>query len=417
VDKANDTGTQDGTAWASAFTTIQPAIDAAYNEGGGDIWVTGATYDERRSSPRADRSRYDTGSLVLKSGVHLYGGFAGTENRRDRRDWSSHISIIDGATSRDGEAAYHVVVGADNATIDGFRIQGGKADGPTDLTKGGGGMFNVFASPIVMNCTFANNEAGSGGGMGNVSSSPMIASSIFTDNTAIAGGGMLNLLSSPTVTNCIFTANAAFSELPDIDISGGAIFNFSSSPTVTNCTITANTAMDRGGGVYNKSDSSLTRVTNCIVWANGDDISSVDTSTPQVTFSNIGAGYSGGGEGNIASDPLFVDAAAGDFRLARLSSSIDTGTAVGAPARDITGATRPQGGGVDMGAYEFREANANENPMDVDGSLTVNAVDIQLTINGALGLSLPQGFNTDVNSDGDTDAVDVQLVVNAALGV
>ncbi len=34
VDKDN-TGAEDGTAWGTAYTTIQPAIDAAYNDGGG----------------------------------------------------------------------------------------------------------------------------------------------------------------------------------------------------------------------------------------------------------------------------------------------------------------------------------------------------------------------------------------------
>jgi hypothetical protein len=52
-------------------------------------------------------------------------------------------------------------------------------------------------------------------------------------------------------------------------------------------------------------------------------------------------------------------------------------------------------------------------PEDLDGNGTVDAVDVQLVINGALGVGLP----ADVNNDGETDAVDVQIVINAALGV
>jgi len=37
VDKDNS-GAEDGTSWGTAYT-IQPAIDAAYEGGGGEVWV------------------------------------------------------------------------------------------------------------------------------------------------------------------------------------------------------------------------------------------------------------------------------------------------------------------------------------------------------------------------------------------
>ncbi len=52
---------------------------------------------------------------------------------------------------------------------------------------------------------------------------------------------------------------------------------------------------------------------------------------------------------------------------------------------------------------------------DLNSDGQFNAVDIQLVINGALGLDVTTP--TDVNGDGNTDAVDVQLVINAALGL
>ncbi len=54
-------------------------------------------------------------------------------------------------------------------------------------------------------------------------------------------------------------------------------------------------------------------------------------------------------------------------------------------------------------------------PEDVDGSGGVNAVDVQMTINAALGI--PETPPIDVDEDGDCDAVDIQLVINAALGI
>ncbi len=51
---------------------------------------------------------------------------------------------------------------------------------------------------------------------------------------------------------------------------------------------------------------------------------------------------------------LFVSAAGNDYRLKAGSPAIDRGTATRAPAADIAGTARPQGAGIDIGAYEFR---------------------------------------------------------------
>ncbi len=53
---------------------------------------------------------------------------------------------------------------------------------------------------------------------------------------------------------------------------------------------------------------------------------------------------------------------------------------------------------------------------DIDGDGIVNAVDVQLVVNGALGIDIAP-FDADVNSDGEVNAVDAQLVINAALGL
>ncbi|MCG8441644.1 MAG: right-handed parallel beta-helix repeat-containing protein, partial [Caulobacterales bacterium] len=49
----------------------------------------------------------------------------------------------------------------------------------------------------------------------------------------------------------------------------------------------------------------------------------------------------------------FLDADGFDFRLRAGSPAVDAGRDAGAPATDITGAARPQGAAVDVGAYEF----------------------------------------------------------------
>jgi len=54
---------------------------------------------------------------------------------------------------------------------------------------------------------------------------------------------------------------------------------------------------------------------------------------------------------------------------------------------------------------------------DVTGDRLVQADDVQLTVNGALGVVPPDRAQPDIDFDGDVDASDVQLVVNAALGI
>ena len=52
---------------------------------------------------------------------------------------------------------------------------------------------------------------------------------------------------------------------------------------------------------------------------------------------------------------------------------------------------------------------------NVNCSSGVDAIDIQLVINTALGI--PNEFNCDINNDSNVNAIDVQLVINAVLGI
>jgi len=56
---------------------------------------------------------------------------------------------------------------------------------------------------------------------------------------------------------------------------------------------------------------------------------------------------------NIFAHPQFINIAAGNYRLQSNSPAIDSGTTgPNIPDVDIEGTTRPQGSGIDMGAYE-----------------------------------------------------------------
>ncbi len=88
VDIDNVSGTEDGKSWETAFTAIQPAIDAAYQDKPGKVWVAEGLYDEKRESmidvnPHEVNEWFiDTGSLVMREEVHLFGGFTGNETVR-----------------------------------------------------------------------------------------------------------------------------------------------------------------------------------------------------------------------------------------------------------------------------------------------------------------------------------------------
>jgi parallel beta-helix repeat protein len=287
VDKANDSGSEDGVSWATAFSSIQAGINASAASGGGDVWVAQGVYDEARTSDPHGGGK-NTGSVMMKDWVHLYGGFSGSETARAQRDWAGQVTTIDGATARDGVAASHVIVGASDATLDGFTISGGIADGgdpPSRPLRYGGGMYNFSSSPTLTNCTFSQNKA------------------------SHRGGGMCNFSSSPTLTNCTFSQNTAYGGY------GGGMYNFSSSPTLTNCTFSQNEASSYsgGGGMYNDSSSSPA-LTNCILWDQGSEIYNEESSSASITYSNVRGGYAG--EGNIDAAPLFANPGEQDLRIA-----------------------------------------------------------------------------------------------------
>ena len=132
---------------------------------------------------------------------------------------------------------------------------------------------------------------------------------------------------------------------------GGGVF-CNHGGTLNNCTISGNSAYDGGGdagGVFCNGGNAeqLHRV-----FQRGGRRAEHDMDgysyTVQYTCS---PGLSG--SGNIANDPLFVNAAAGNYQLSTGSPCINAGNnAYAQGATDLAGNPRIIGGTVDMGAYE-----------------------------------------------------------------
>ena len=413
VDK-DATGANNGTSWDNAFTVIQPAIDAAFTAGGGEVWVAEGTYSEARTD--AD------GSLVMKNGVALYGGFIGAasggyETQRDARNWAAHVTTIDGATARGGSVAYHVVKGA-SAVLDGFTITGGNATGGSSYEQTrGGGMVSQDCAPVVSNCIFTANRAVEGGAMRHLNTvTGIFRNCRFVSNAAKTvgsehGSGGAVSSSSPNVQsdtslfeNCVFDSNTA-------DWAAGAIYN--GSQTFRGCRFVNQTVQQNGGACFlswnsnatfenclfqnNRSHtggsaivlgSGLQKMVNCTIAQNVSDTSAmvVDISsdpayltnciiygntgpsiggdgTKNITYCNVEGGFTG--TGNINADPLFVNSGSGDYSLQAASPCIDAGTSVSLTT-DYASKPRPVdvpgvGGegavnAFDMGAYEYQAA-------------------------------------------------------------
>ncbi len=333
VNNGNPSNVRDGKTWARAFHAIQAGIDAAQLNGVAEVWVAKGTYDEIRASAT-------NGSLVMAKGIDLYGGFTGTETERSERNPALYRTVIDGAKSSAGKAAWHVVLGA-KAVLDGFTVTGGNADASLGETTGfGGGIYNYGVSPQVANCIFEKNRALSGGAMYNYGAQIEMTNCVMRDNTALDGGAVYNASASIAATNCLFYRNNASNG------AGSVLFDGYGASSLLNCSLYGNEA--RQGSVY--AFNAAPHVTNSIVWGNVGGAFAGELAV--VTYSDIEGGYEDTEHTNIDIDPLFSNPHDGDLRIAANSPCVDKGDANGAPTTDFAGVVRPQGGGIDIGAYE-----------------------------------------------------------------
>lgn len=120
---------------------------------------------------------------------------------------------------------------------------------------------------------------------------------------------------------------------PGTRVSGSVIYDCGigiSAASSAGVVLKNNTVADCRTGLFVRDNSTATG-TNLIVWGNAVNVVLSNASTLGLSYSDVQGGFAGAG--NISADPLFIDAAARDYRLA-----------AGSPAR---GAGL---GGVDMGA-------------------------------------------------------------------
>jgi len=285
-----------GNDWDHAYHTVAAGLTAAAS--GGEVWVARGTYVEH---------------IALKTGVALYGGFAGTELARTARNWTSGKTVIDGA----GTGSVVTASYATSATIDGFTIRNGASSG----------VYCYQDSVQICNNTITQNASGgNGGGILCTSSSCSITNNIIAGNNAANGGGVYCTNSSLTITNNTIVANAA--------TDGAGITCSASSPTISNNIVAFNSAGIRNG------------LGGTPVLRNND------------FYNPAGFEYAGlsAGTGDMSADPRLVSPQYGNYHIQPDSPCIGAGWngASGLGTTDIDGQPRiqPTGGTVDIGTDE-----------------------------------------------------------------
>ena len=402
-------GSNNGSSWTDAFTSLQSALDAVVS--GDEIWVAKGTYfpSEETDGSTDTQRKY---SFQMVDGVAIYGGFAGTETavtqRTDYNYGSTNETILSGDFNEDDvitgsgstlsisgntENCYHLFYHPSGYTLsntsilDGFTLSGAYSEstsGTSHYNDGAAIQNREGQSPTINNCYFIGNEVSDNGGamMNANSSNAIITNCTFTKNMSGvgmegSGGAIYNYGSAPQITNCLFAGNRVGGGTNDL---GGAIYNNEvSNPVITNCTIVENYAKS-GGGVYNNNDSDPT-ITNCIVWGNtinggtGIQIRNFDRSNLTISYCDIEGGIAGGitsadtptdNGGNIDSDPAFVGSSVNSshpYSIIGTSPCVDVGNdASNSETYDTRGSgygrklSKADGstGTIDIGAYEYK---------------------------------------------------------------
>jgi Immunoglobulin I-set domain/Right handed beta helix region/S-layer homology domain len=375
------TGSNNGSSWANAYTSLQTALGAA--NATDEIWVAAATY-----RPTGDGDR--TVSFDLKNGVGIYGGFVGTETQRTERDPDANVTVLSGDIGTAGVAtdnSFHVVTAGAAVTntgrLDGFTVSGGQADGnPASNQDRGAGLFNNGGSPLIADVLFTGNFASfRGAGARSESGSPRFLSSTFIGNSVPFGAGGAGLSTgagSVSIESCILRLNTISGAT-----TGAGGIQTAGSTSILNTVVAQNSPngvqIQGGGNTIQDSTfvsnngygvaflvSTGNTISNSIVWNNLNPIFFDGSSNATVTYSDVQGGI--GGTGNIDADPNFLSPP-GDLRLGPLSPAVDAGNNAAVPGGvtvDIAGLPRffddpdvPDTGSgnvppgiVDMGAYE-----------------------------------------------------------------
>ncbi len=357
----------DGSSEAMAFKTIQAAVDAASD--GDEVCVLPGTYtysDVVKSNA----------VVCIEKNIRVYS--------RDGRD----VTTIDCGTKTDAEyMSLRVNAGLDGASFSGFtmtnsytktycyyhiRLYSGTISNCVISARQTSRSTVVYlgGTAAMRDCIVDGTGTKEGNGDGNPQGLVCLYGSALIERCIIRNADVSNRFypleirsKDATARNCLITGNRAGRSGRE---NGAAVYI--SAGTLEHCTIVGNSVYGKGGGVYVDGSSGIV-CRNNIVYGNSAD-SGVGNNIYGSSGSDYGrkffsnscspdlAGYEA--NGNISMDPLFVDAANGDYSLQSVSPAVNGASSEAWVANniDLAYGKRLVGASPDMGAYEC------QNPFD-----------------------------------------------------
>lgn len=287
-------GRGDGSSWEST-TTLSEALNRA--RAGEQIWVRG--YENANEKQMYIPDSKD--GFKLKSGVQLYGGFAGTETSVDERatlDFPYRLkyrSILSGDISKNDTLDAVNLIFPGNGTRDDNATHVLSIDMNPSSSSGNNNSYPTVVNGFTVTGGHAAAADGKGGGIyiyGDNSKGGIfrIEQCFLTYNYASQGGAVYVAEDVKDVNNnislisqCVAYNNAAGERSVEENAGGGfyiageataantSAFNnekggmrISPEATVTNCTVARNT----GAGIDLTEDNHTQNVQNTIIWGN-----------------------------------------------------------------------------------------------------------------------------------------------------
>ena len=409
-------GTGDGSSWLNASADLQAMMNASSS--GDEVWVAAgkyfpSTYPAGCSTCGAAEPTNRNNTFLLKSGVRVYGGFAGTETVRASRASHLNETVLTGDIGTKyltSDNVYHVVTAIDcsGATfLERFTIEAGNANVSSSVTIGGrtyfrswgGGVLCVYSPITIMLCAIVENNASDGGGVLNTGSNTTILNSVIALNTASAGGGGVynHESSAADIRWSTIVQNTAA-------VAGGAMYNYNSYPYIIDVIVWDN-ASPSAAGIANNG-SRLTGQNSILQGSWGLPslpCSNCISAKPQFINENFPAGIDG--KWGSRDDGL---------RLTACSPGNDKGVGGVTTSYDLANQSRiidiatipnyiPSAQGTDIGAYEYQNTAASSKILHVDGSLTTGLNDGSSWANAyrganAFGTALIYANNCDDNT-------------------
>jgi hypothetical protein len=356
VDKTNGSDSYHGLNWQFSKKTINAAMSLV--NGSDSIHVAAGTYNEKVAFNASNQNQ-------------LIGGYppgGGTKNHKE------NVTII----SRSGSGGATITVpphpsgfGYGGIVIDGFTIRNGT----------GAGIYSGSLGVTIKNCIIEQNSGSSSAGgifitcdAYDTSYSPYIENCIIQYNSGSNGSGGICFTGSEdrvgnysgSMKNVLVVNNTASSNY-NWAIGGVNVF-FPANISMINCTIADNQATgstsNKVAGVrvsgINQFKNGYVSIKNSIIWhPTGDDLlREMYAGPPSYWLGYLSYSYcdiedtSDNGTGVIHEDPNFVGN--GNYSLLNFKSPCcDSAKLSFAPAFDIDNIPRPNGYGVDIGAYEY----------------------------------------------------------------